>query len=293
MMDIVALVQRLPCWGGEAVKVSELKGGLSNLKYLVDTKHGRHVARFLGREQAKYLELNRPREVVNTRHAHKLGLAPRVVAHYPQHHVLVVEYIAGRALNKRMLQLPANVRATGKLLARLHAEAGFRGYFSAVRSIARFERQLKRDGRTIPLSGSQQRKLAYCSDVIRARRVQLVRCHVDPMPQNFLHDGSKLRLIDWEYACMGDGLWDLAFVAAVGRFSVPTCRMLLVAHGTTITPRLWREFSALRALVYYREALWARTQIGRSQLAGDYRGYLRHNLSWFAAARLDKKRHFR
>ncbi len=252
MLAKATLVKNLPCWQGAPASVRVLKSGATNIKYLVASGRHRYVARFLGRAQARYLKLDRRREVSNTKLAHQLGLGPQVVAHYPKHALLVVVYLPGKALDKRKLNLPRNILAVGKLLRRLHAGGGFRGRFLVASSIAWFERRMQRDGRMLKLSRADEQKRARCLSIIAQRRVHPTRCHIDPMPQNFVTQGSRLKLIDWEYAAMGDPLWDLAFVSAVGRFTLDNDRLLLRAHGTIITLRLWQEFRALRARILPR-----------------------------------------
>ena len=36
-----------------------------------------------------------------------------------------------------------------------------------------------------------------------------VPCHNDLLAANFLHDGTRIRIVDWEYAGMGDRYFDL------------------------------------------------------------------------------------
>src|SRR6266540_177225 len=40
-----------------------------------------------------------------------------------------------------------------------------------------------------------------------------VPCHNDLLPANLIHDGARVRIVDWEYAGMGDRYFDLGNLA--------------------------------------------------------------------------------
>ncbi len=47
----------------------------------------------------------------------------------------------------------------------------------------------------------------------------LAPCHNDPLCENFLDDGSRMWIVDWEYSGMNDPLWDLGDLSVEGGFS--------------------------------------------------------------------------
>src|SRR3546814_1214018 len=46
-----------------------------------------------------------------------------------------------------------------------------------------------------------------------ANPLPLAPCHCDPLCENFLDDGRRLWIVDWEYSGMNDPLWDLGDVS--------------------------------------------------------------------------------
>lgn len=49
--------------------------------------------------------------------------------------------------------------------------------------------------------------------------IQLVSCHNDTVPENFVKSGNKLYLIDWEYSGLNDPMWDLAAISIESKLS--------------------------------------------------------------------------
>ena len=50
--------------------------------------------------------------------------------------------------------------------------------------------------------------------------VALAPCHCDPLCENFLDDGERMWIVDWEYSGMNDPLWDLGDVSVEAGFSL-------------------------------------------------------------------------
>ena len=113
------------------------------------------------------------------------------------------------------------------------------------------------------------------SERIRAARGPQppVPCHNDLLNANFLDDGA-IRIVDWEYAGMGDRFFDLANLSVNHEFG-----------ERTRIARSWRPISASRAMTRlrvlrqmkfmsdFREAMWGVLQSGISELDFDFNAY--------------------
>jgi thiamine kinase-like enzyme len=97
-------------------------------------------------------------------------------------------------------------------------------------------------------------------------------CHNDLLNANFLDDG-RLRILDWEYAGMGDPFFDLANFAVNHEFSEEQEALLLQAYFGEATPARHARLKLMKIMSDFREAMWGMIQIGISQLDFDFRGY--------------------
>ncbi len=283
MVNYRAILTALPLWCGQPVQITKLVGGGTNTNFVIATHGQRFVARFQGPVQRKFMRLNRPQEIANTRVAHRLGIGPRVVAHYPKYNLLVVQFIGGTPLRKKALREPRNLRAAASILKKLHHSSSFHGHFAVLESIRYFWKLAKRDGKMLPgMRQADRVKFSRCAAVVRGRRYVPRSCHVDLMPLNFIGRRGSLKLIDWEYSALGDPLFDLAFLSAVGRFRPQDDAKFLYLYFGSVTTLLRQQFKAIKALVYLREALWGLTLLGRSPLPFNYQAYIRKNIRWFS-----------
>jgi len=95
----------------------------------------------------------------------------------------------------------------------------------------------------------------------------MVLCHNDPYHLNFLDDG-RLWLIDWEYAGMGDRMYDLAGIGSVldgdGR------ELLLASYFSTVEPQMRGDLEALIEVYVCWNVVWCLIQIEGSTIAHDY-----------------------
>jgi thiamine kinase-like enzyme len=103
--------------------------------------------------------------------------------------------------------------------------------------------------------------------------VELRPCHNDLLNANFIDDGARIRIVDWEYAGMGDPYFDL------GNFSVnhdlgpdDDANLLGEYAGAVAIPRLAR-LTVMRVVSDFREAMWGVLQQGISTLDVDFVAY--------------------
>ena len=168
------------------------------------------------------------------------------------------------------------VRRVASRLRDVHALPPIDGRFDPFATIRRWSEVL--DRRT----SSQPGRLAELLDLVaHAERVRpplsasdLVLCHNDPYYLNFLDDGA-LWLIDWEYAGMGDPMYDLA---GIGHTLDPRGReVLLEAYYGAATPELQRSLDTLIPVVVCWNVMWSLIQMEGGvpgfdylQMANDY-----------------------
>jgi len=107
--------------------------------------------------------------------------------------------------------------------------------------------------------------------------------HHDLLPGNFIDDGSKIWLIDWEYGAFGTAMFDLANLSSNGGFDAAQDAALLDAYfaGKVDAP-LRHAFAAMKAASALREALWAMVSDVHLRTAGvDYKAHARDYLARF------------
>ena len=110
-----------------------------------------------------------------------------------------------------------------------------------------------------------------------ARRIERARgavperpCHNDLLNANFIDDGSRIRIVDWEYAGMGDVFFDLANFSINHDLDADGRRELLEAYAGEVSPAAERALELMRFMSDFREAMWGVVQGAVSELDFDF-----------------------
>lgn len=281
-------IRALPIWKG-SVSIEPMHGGISNESYLVTDDAGKHVVRF-GKDYP-FHHVFRDREVMTARAAHQAGFAPEL--QYSEPGIMVSAYIGARTY------APEDVRANPERIARLmrqfHEEMpkhvsgpGFMFWvFHVIRDYAR----------TLQSGGSRMARelpgyLALAEELERAQApLPIVFGHNDLLPANFLDDGQRLWLIDFEYAGFSTAMFDLAGTASnAGMTQEESLRLLTAYFGREPGLPMLRSHAAMQCASLLREAMWSMvSELHLNAPGADYVAYTGENLARLDAA-LDRYR---
>jgi thiamine kinase-like enzyme len=248
-------IKHLPCWRGR-ISLEPLKGGISNASFLVTDGGQKFVARC--GEDIPVHHVFRDRERAVSIAAFRAGLSPELVHAEPG--IMVFRYIPGRTYGEADMR--ANIDRIVPLMKKCHAAVGrfltgpapFFWVFHVIRDYAQSLRQA--DARQ---ADELDRFTALANALESAQlAMPIVFGHHDLLPGNFLDDGNRLWLIDWEYGGFGTPLFDLANIAANGSLTEEQEAVLLHSYfGSPPSAALQRAFDAMKVASSLREAMWA------------------------------------
>ncbi len=101
-----------------------------------------------------------------------------------------------------------------------------------------------------------------------------VLCHDDLLAANFLRSADGIRIVDWEYAGMGDRYFDLGNFAVNNELGADEEASLLEAYfGEEATPERLAALRLMRFMSDFREAMWGVLQGTLSDLDFDFANY--------------------
>ena len=123
-------------------------------------------------------------------------------------------------------------------------------------------------GRSLPDAFSWAHELARRIEALRAA-APTVTCHNDLLAANFIDDGERVWVVDWEYAGMGDPFFDLANFAVNNGLDEEGETALLEAYGSADM----RALTLMRFMSDFREAMWGVVQQAISELDFDFVAY--------------------
>ena len=115
--------------------------------------------------------------------------------------------------------------------------------------------------------------------------VKIVFGHNDLLAANFIDDGKRLWLLDWDYAGYNTALFDLANLSSNNELSPEQEDWILETYyQQPVTDRLRRRLAAMKCVSLLRETLWSIVSEIHSTLDFDYMDYTGKNLSRFENA---------
>ena len=268
-------------WPGGSATVQELGGGITNRNFKVVVDGAAYVLR-MGGAKTSLLGIDRAVEHAAGVRAFELGVGPEVVAFAPAEGWLVCRFIDGREISLAEMRRPSTLARVASVLRALHDSAPIPGRFDAWAVVDGYRATAEAHGVEIPAEFTPMRALA---DRIRSARgpQPAVPCHNDLLNANFLDDGS-VRIVDWEYAGMGDRFFDLANFSVNHEFSVEDDRALLRAYFGVAREADLASVRMMRFMSDFREAMWGVLQSGISDLDFDFKGYAAKHFARLEAA---------
>lgn len=283
------VIERMPGWATAlSIRAVPLAGGITNRNYRVDVDNESFVVRIYGRD-TELLGVNRRHEYECNVSAAATGVAPEVVAFFPELDSIVTRFLAGKPITADAIGTPENIRRAARAIRRLHGSSAYPGRFSPFRAIEEYRHTAGELGCPMPENLDQLFEHAYGLEaaLYAAGTAAEVPCHNDLLNENFIDDGS-IRIIDYEYAAMGDAFFDLGNFAVHHRFDDIQDGRLLDAYfvdGAAGAARVPADAMArlkfMKMSSDLREAMWSVVQIKLSALAFDYQAYANRHFERF------------
>lgn len=275
-------IRELPLWTGP-IRLEPLDGGITNRNYLVDHAGERFVAR-IGADLL-ILGIDRRNETQCHRAAQSLGVAPPLA--HGEDGVIVSRYIPSRTLDPASAREPGIVAQIAQVLRQLHdGWDGLTGellFFCPFQTSRTYVATARRLGAAFPADIDAMVETARrLSRTIAPYTPTL--CHNDLLPANILDDGERIWIVDWEYAGMGNPLFDLAGVAANCGYSEDQEIAFLESYRGELRERDLYELRVLKVASLLRDALWGVVQTVVSDLDFDYHEYARFHFEKYRAS---------
>ena len=267
-MDPTEAVERL--WPGQKVRVTALSGGITNHNFRVDVEGDSFVLR-MGGAETELLGIDRRTEREANHRAYEVGIAPHVVGFAEPEGWLVTQFIHGRPISLDDMHKPRTILRIATALRRFHGAAPIPGAFDSHAVVVQYRREAEAHGVKIP--DAYARALEMSEGIRAARGPQpSVPCHNDLLNANFLDDGT-IKIVDWEYAGMGDRFFDLANLSVNNEFGPDEDRELMSAYFGTVSDDDLVSLRQMKFMSDFREAMWGVLQSGISELDVDFDAY--------------------
>jgi thiamine kinase-like enzyme len=260
----------LPSLAGRPAQVELLEGGLTNINVKVSMP-GRTAVVRLASSDGDLLAIDRVAEEVNSRRAAESGAAPPVLDHLPDPQVLVVEWVEGRTLEPADLLEEPTVQQAAQVCRRLHAGPRFIGDFDMFEVQRRYldlvlDRGFRLPDRYLDLMPQAERIAA----ALAVRREPTVPCNNDLLAANFIDDGNRLWVIDYEYGGNNDACFELGNIWSESDLPLGHLTLLVDSYYQRHLRHKVARARLLGLMAKYGWTLWASIQASVSPIAFDF-----------------------
>ena len=279
---IERIVSQIPGWNVASAVITPLVGGITNQNYRVDIGTESYVLR-IGGKGTHLLGIDRGHESICTTIAAQVGVGAEVMHFLPAEDALVTRFIVGTAISSEIAAQAETLQRIVASMKRYHAGPAFPGAFSPFETVRNYHKLALAHGVAFPDTLPQIFMLmvriehALAASAIQHRKP----CHNDLLASNFIDDGHTIRILDWEYAGMGDMFFDLGNFAVNQELNEAQCELLLRYYFGEVRLTDLAHLHLMRLGSDLRESFWGFIQMGISELDFDYHEYAHHHLNRF------------
>lgn len=254
------------------IAISLLEGGLTNKNYRIDTESASYVMR-VSDGQPYMLGINRWHEKINTHRAFKAGVGPAVIDSSAKEGVLLISWIDAKTLHaKDMHNNTELIKRIAGALRMLHTGPVFQGDFHFPSMRKNYLHTVLDNNYFIPDHYIETEPLvAALEDALAMNPEPLVPCNNDLLAENFLDDGNKIWIIDYEYSGQNEASFEIGNLVSESGLSENDVITLCSAYWQKDMPAKIARARAWSLIAKFGWVPWASIQEAVSKIDFDFR----------------------
>ena len=278
-MEFENKIKSLPIWKN-LENIEPLEGGITNLNFLVSDSGSKSVVR-LGSDIPEHL-VYRSNEIIVSEAAYQIGVSPKLIYNEPG--VLVLEFIESKTLEPKTVR--ENLNKIVPIIRKIHDEipnklSGRPQIFWVFYVIKYYSNYLLNNNSShISLITSLLKKAEKLEKLSSPR--EIVFGHNDLLAANFLDDGSKIWVVDWEYGGFNDPLFDIGGLSSNNDLDENLENEVLEMYFKEKPSKdLIIKYNAMKTASLLRETMWSMVSEITSKIEFNYAEYTSDNLKKF------------
>jgi thiamine kinase-like enzyme len=265
-------------WPGRAVRISRLSGGMTNANFLADFGDEQVVVRIPGQDTG-LLGIDRHHEAMANRLAASIGVAPEVLEESDTREFLITRFLPGRPVPADELSREPMLGEVARTLHQIHHAGTIPAVFNPYSVVHDYHEIALAKGVTESFDYDDVHALIERIDEARPFHPTAF-CHNDLLNENFLFD-ERLRILDWEYAGMGDPFFDLANFSINHELDGAADEGLLTHYFGHCDEEETAALQLMKLVSELREAMWGVVQLAISSLDIDFVAYTQGRIDRF------------
>ncbi len=272
MPDIDEVINRVDEWKGKKVDISELTEGLTNSNYKITVEGKSFVARIPGHGSDIFID--RDVELHNTLSASDIGVGARVFHSFESDYIIIAEFIQGNVMSKEAFSDKDVIKRAVQSIKTVNTGATFVSRFVMFDKFEEYMRIVRTHSIKIPVNFSEAEQFVITvGKKFKKNMPELLSCHNDLLAENFIDQGDRMRIIDWELSGLNDPCFELGDFSVEQEFDEEVDRIIIESYFGEFDEGKFARTSIYKSMADILWTLWAMIQNHFSTLEFDYWQY--------------------
>lgn len=261
------LLNKVPLLSNRSA-LRELSGGITNRNLKVTTPQRDYVVR-ISSNGSDLLSIDRDAEFANSSFAADIGIGAKVFEYLPEHGLLIIDYIHGKTFDST--DVAHNLERIAKSCRQLHSAKSFTRDFNMFVIQQNYLKIVLDKGFKLPNKyQTYESQLEKMRTALAVLDDGTVPCNNDLLPANFIDDGHKVWLIDYEYSGNNDACFELGNIWAEAKLDDEQLEELITHYYLGHRPEKVARAWLFALLARYGWTLWASIQDSISTIQFDF-----------------------
>lgn len=280
MKSIENVISMVDEWQGKEVDVKEITEGITNKNYKVTVEGKSYVVRIPG--EGTDLFIDRDVELHNMLSASDVGVGAYVFRSFDSDYVIITEFIQGRVMSQDLFKQKDTIIRAVEAIKEVNHSASFISQFIMFDKFDEYQHIVKKHSITTPDNFNDAVKVV---DAVREKFVKnmpkLVSCHNDLLSENFIDQGKRMRIIDWELSGLNEPCFELGDFSVEQGFDEEEDTLIIETYFGKFDEQ---KFARMNIYKYMADILWTLWAVIQNHLSSLYFDYWNYGLARFHRA---------
>lgn len=272
MTTIDDVIGRIKEWKNKQVEIHELTEGLTNHNYKVTVGDQHYLVRIPGTGSEIFID--RDTELHNTLSASDTGIGKRIFYFFESDNIIVTEFIEGTVMSPEAFRNKEVIVRAVKAIKEVNTKGNFISRFIMFEKFDKYYEIVKKHSIRIPDNFDEAETIVNrVRDRFTRNMPELLSCHNDLLAENFIDQGDRMRIIDWELSGLNDPCFELGDFSVEQGFDEIEDKLIVEIYFGKFDEQKFARMNIYKYMADILWTLWADIQNHLSTLEFDFWEY--------------------
>jgi thiamine kinase-like enzyme len=272
MISLEDVIGRIDEWKNKQVEVQELTEGLTNHNFKVTVGAQSYVVRIPGSGSDVFVD--RDKELHNTVSASDVGVGAKVLYSFKSDYVIITEFLEGTVMSPESFKREDVILRTVQAIKEVNTKGSFVSHFVMFEKYDEYREIVKKNSIRLPDNFDEAEDMVRRVQRRFVRNMpELVSCHNDLLAENFIDQGNRMRIIDWELSGLNDPCFELGDFSVEQGFNESENTLIIETYFGHFDEQKYARMNVYKYMADVLWTLWAVIQDHFSVLDFDYWEY--------------------